>query len=130
MKKQRSIPVKYRIWKEGRYLDLWNLPHFIIGVLLGFILISYNVSFANSLLIVFFIKLAWEIYEHLHVVKETIPNKILDVLTGVLGFLSIYIFSLQHQLNFIGFVFVVIIEIILGLWGLYAMKKMDLFLKK
>lgn len=129
MKKQIKLPWYHRIWSEGKYVDFWNVPHFLIGILIGFILIYLKSPFILSLFIVFIIKSSWEIYEHIWVIKEAIPNKILDVVTGILGYLFIYSINQSRPLTWINLVVIIILEIIFASWGLYSAKKLDLYIK-
>lgn len=126
--KKQKISWIYAIWEEGKYIDLWNLPHFLIGVILGFILIFLNVSLNYSLLIVFLIKLTWEIYEHLKVIKEAIPNKILDIVTGILGYLAVFYLNKFRSMGLEEFLIVLTLAILLGAWGFYSAKKLDNFI--
>lgn len=128
-KRGKKLPWYHRIWSEGRYIDFWNIPHFLVGILIGFILIYLKSPFVLSLFIVFLIKGSWEIYEHIWVIKETIPNKILDVVTGILGYLFIYSINQNRPLTLIDLVIVVLLEIVFASWGLYSAKKLDLYIK-
>ncbi len=131
MKKQitKQLPLYHRIWSEGRYVDFWNIPHFLVGLLIGFVLIYLKSPFALSLFIVFLIKSGWEIYEHIRVIKEAIPNKILDVVTGILGYLFIYWINQSRPLTQIDLGLVVLLEIFFASWGLYSAKKLGLYIK-
>ena len=108
------------IWKEGKYLDFWNVNHILAGCLLAFVSIFLNISFIISLIISFAIMLFWEIYEYHRVIKETLPNQILDIITGFIGFFVIYyISSLINSMIFIYlFSIILILWFCLTLWGL------------
>lgn len=127
--KPKSLSPLYKIWREGKYIDFWNIPHLLAGVLLGFVIIYLRLSFFTGLFIVFLVKLSWEIYEHLNVVKEAIPNKILDILTGLLGFISVYYANNYRPVTFTEFLVIAVLDILLGIWGLYSMKKLNLFIQ-
>ena len=108
------------IWKEGKYLDFWNVNHILAGCLLAFVSIFLNISFIISLIISFAIMLFWEIYEYHRVIKETLPNQILDIITGFIGFFIVYyISSLINSMIFIYlFSIILILWFCLTLWGL------------
>ena len=108
------------IWKEGKYLDFWNVNHILAGCLLAFVSIFLNISFIISLIISFAIMLFWEIYEYHRVIKETLPNQILDIITGFIGFFIVYyIYSLiSYTISIFLFIISLIIWICLTLWGL------------
>ena len=127
---KKPIPLIYRIWKEGKYIDFWNIPHFLISLLLGYVFIYFNIALATALVLIIFLKTCWEIYEHAYVTKEAIPNKILDVLTGILAIIVLYSANQFHPITLLGFLVILALSIIFGAWGLYSMKKLDLFIKK
>lgn len=128
--KKEKISWIYRIWKEGRYVDLWNLPHFLISLLIGFVFIYFNFSFYPSIILIILIKIIWEIYEHVYVIKEAIPNKILDVVTGILAI--IFAFHLKNiDLITLKIIFITfLLELFFGSWGMYSAKKLNLLIKK
>lgn len=127
---KKLLPLKYRIWKEGKYIDLWNIPHFLVSLLLGYVFIYFSLNLATSLVLIIFLKTCWEIYEHAYVTKEEIPNKILDVLTGVLAVIVLYSVNQFHPINLAGFLVILALSIFFGAWGLYSIKKLGLFIKK
>ncbi|MFA7252683.1 MAG: hypothetical protein WC027_02395 [Candidatus Paceibacterota bacterium] len=120
----------HSIWKEGKYLDLWSLPHFLVGIILGHIFIYFGLDLAIALVATLIIKIAWEIYEHKYVTIEAVPNKILDVVVGIIGLIVIYIYNDYSLINLTSFSVILIINIIFSSWGLLSMKKMNLFIKK
>lgn len=124
----KQISWFYRIWKEGKYIDLWNIPHFLISLLAGFIFIYLHLTFLSSIVLIILLKTTWEIYEHIYVTKEAIPNKIFDVLTGVLVIVSVYYLP-PNLITLRTFSYILFLNIILSIWGLYSMKRMNLFIK-
>lgn len=122
--KNKSIPIYQRIWKEGKYIDFWNIPHFLAGMLLAIILIHLNFSFYFALILTIILKISWEMYERKKVIKETIENQFFDVVTGVLGFLALHLFYTQYFNLVLAQVFIFVIWIGLTVWGFIAMKKL------
>jgi hypothetical protein len=78
------------LWKKGKYLDLWSLIHFVCGLVFGSIMVLFTGSFGLSFLVVFILKIVWEIYEFKTGIIEEVPNKILDVVVGLIGFVVFY----------------------------------------
>lgn len=129
-KEKKQISLIYRVWTEGKYIDLWNIPHFLMSLLLGFTFIYFNLTLSASVILIIILKTFWEIYEHIYVTKEAISNKIFDVITGVLAILFLYYANQFYPINLAGFFTVFVLAIFLGAWGLYSMKKLGLFIKK
>jgi hypothetical protein len=130
MKRKKRIPQAYRIWSEGKYIDLWNIPHFLISMIISFIFVFFNFNLSMALLGIVILKTIWEIYEHIYVTKEAYTNKLCDVLTGVLAVLFTYKILPTNLINIPVVITLIIISVILGSWGLYSMKRLELFIKK
>jgi hypothetical protein len=128
--KKEKISWFFRIWHEGKYVDLWNIPHLLISLLICFTFIYLNLSFISSILLIIFLKASWEIFEHKFVTFEAIPNKILDVITGILAVVVAFYLKNLQLINSFTIILTLILEIIFALWGLYSMKKLNLFIKR
>lgn len=123
------------IWKEGRYIDFWSIPHIIIGALLVWIFEFVGFGFYFNLGLSFVLILGWEFFELYALdVHEHFPNKFMDVITGIFGFFIMYYF-IQEK----GLMSLLNIEIFLGLiylvlcgWGLghYYRKKNEKYDRK
>ena len=63
----------------SKAVDRWTLGHFLLGLYLGFAM--------KSLVYVLLFLVAWELYELLFRpdVKETLSNRIVDLIVGMLG---------------------------------------------
>jgi hypothetical protein len=63
----------------SRAVDKWTLGHFLLGFYLGFAM--------KSLVYVFIFLVAWELYEVFFRpdVKESLLNRIIDVIVGMFG---------------------------------------------
>jgi hypothetical protein len=125
---KKELAFYHRIWREGKYIDLWNLPHFLISLLLGITFIYLGLTFFTSIILIILIKTVWEIYEHKYVIKEAIPNKILDVVTGVLGVLFAFYLNKTSLINPPVFLFILLLELVFGTWGLYSARKLKLYI--
>jgi hypothetical protein len=73
----------------NKAIDKWTLGHFLLGLYLGFAM--------KSLVYVFVFLVAWEFYEAFFRpdVKESLSNRIVDLIVGMLG-------ALLSQLVFLG----------------------------
>ena len=63
--------------REGRVLDLWSIPHFIGGGLLGL--------FDISLLTVAVLVTTWEFIESISKIYEHLANRIADIILALAG---------------------------------------------
>lgn len=71
------------IWREGEYLDLWSVPHFLSGILVGLTLFFLGFSRYDATVIAVLLLCAYEIFEYVAGIDETRSNAILDVVVGV-----------------------------------------------
>jgi hypothetical protein len=63
--------------REGAYLDLWSIPHFLVGVLLW--LVSVDLIWVTVLAV------TWELIESASRVHERPTNRVMDVVLAVAG---------------------------------------------
>ncbi|MFH1307699.1 MAG: hypothetical protein ABIH72_02515 [archaeon] len=76
-------------WREGKYIDSWSIIHLLSGFGLGVILLLIlKLPFLNTILVTISLLILAEILEP---AKETIENRISDVLIGFLGFILAFI---------------------------------------
>ncbi len=105
-------------------MDLWTLPHFLGGVLIARILLSFGISFWLAFSITFLVKVAWENYEVIRNIKESIENKVMDVVTGMFGFLIMYyVYKVGFFSSTLFFVVIFVVWLLLNLWGYIAFVK-------
>jgi hypothetical protein len=76
-------------WKKGRVLDLWSIPHFLLGILCAFIPFYSHLTFEYVFVSMVVLAFLWEIGEYIAGIKETIWNNIADVLLPIISFLII-----------------------------------------
>jgi hypothetical protein len=75
--------VRTDIWREGAYLDLWSVPHFLSGIALGFALYFLHFAFNAAVTIALLLLVAYEMFEVIARIEETRANRILDVVVGL-----------------------------------------------
>jgi hypothetical protein len=83
------------IWREGKYLDLWSAVHFLSGASLGlgfYFLRFLNIGVTGSIVIVFLLLVAYELWEAMVRIAETPQNRVLDVVVGMVSFLPFFLF--------------------------------------
>ena len=74
-----------KLWKR-RYIDLWTIPHFIIGVLFAFYALLENFSLFSSFYLLVAIAVLWELFEFKYDLTESFTNRIVDVFSSITGF--------------------------------------------
>ena len=67
------------IGKEGPVLDLWSIPHFVGGVLLGL----FDVPLLSITLLV----VGWELVESVSRIYEHLANRVADIILALVGWL-------------------------------------------
>ncbi len=78
--------IKHDWWQKGRGLDLWSIPHFLFGILTGFLPSLIGISFLTALTLTLILAMSWEIYEKFVGIKETIQNSVLDIILPIFSF--------------------------------------------
>ena len=113
------------LWREGKYVDMWSIPHVLCGVILVGIFCYFRVEFWPNLILSTLIMVGWEFFE-LYVldVHEYLTNKIMDIVTGLFGFFIMFalilIFGIKTMLPWL--MAVIIIWLVLNYWGFKAHK--------
>lgn len=113
------------MWREGKWLDLWSVVHFLSGtsIGLGFYFLHFDALAAVLLALVALV--AYEMWEMLVKIEETPTNRFMDVVVGMASFLPTYfVFAppLQHVL-LVSFSVVCTFNIALGALGWRESKK-------
>ncbi|MFA6077048.1 MAG: hypothetical protein WC735_03155 [Candidatus Paceibacterota bacterium] len=113
-----------KVWKNGKFLDLWSVNHTLAGGLLGAVIYFYNIDFYFGFFISFMIMLAWEIIEIINGLHEEKWNKVTDVITGVFGFTIIYILfsEITVHSSLIVFWVISILWALLESWGFLTLR--------
>jgi FtsH-binding integral membrane protein len=71
---------------EGRFIDLWSIPHFLTGVVIALIIVFFGQSFMTGFLVTMAVAIAWEIFEILIKVHEINTNSITDIFVALIGY--------------------------------------------
>jgi hypothetical protein len=80
-----EIPPATSSFAEGRYFDLWMLVHFASGAAGGYSNVFWELPVALVYGLGLFLMIVWEIGEYLARIRESWPNRIIDIVVGLLG---------------------------------------------
>lgn len=111
--------VREDIWREGEYLDLWSVPHFLSGLSLGLALLLLGFDTLSAVLIAFVLLCAYELFEYVAKIEEGRANAIVDIVVGmgscVLALLFAPQFAHEHVLTLL--VVALVADAILSFFG-------------
>ena len=84
-------------WQKGKAFDLWSIPHFLFGILMGFVpALVDSVSFNFALVLTLVLAVLWELFEIGVGIRETVLNSLLDVFLPVAAYIiTSYVLLLQ-----------------------------------
>lgn len=80
------------IWREGKWLDLWSVVHFLSGMSMGFCTSLVGFGVPESIIINFLLLVAYEMWEAMVQIHETPQNRVMDVVVGMVSFLPTFLF--------------------------------------
>ena len=128
----KKLAARKDIWREGEYLDLWSVPHFLSGALLACILYLLHLPFPITVALATILLIAYEIFEIKVGIEESNWNRRLDVVVGLTSFipLTIVISSWSFFEVFILGLFLGIIDGVISGFGWYMSRKGVLFEQK
>lgn len=85
----RKLTRRTDIWREGEYLDLWSVPHFLSGALLACFIYLLHLEFIYALVLATILLIAYEIFEYVIDIYESVWNRRLDVVVGLASFIPL-----------------------------------------
>ena len=117
--------VRTDIWREGKYLDLWSVPHFLSGMAVGFALFFLEYSANAAFVIAFLLLVAYEMFEVIAKIEETRWNRILDVVVGMASFTPTFLLvpSAPRPWAIGIFASVIVLDSVLSFFGWRASQK-------
>lgn len=117
--------VRTDIWREGEYLDLWSVPHFLSGMGVGFTLFFLRFDTVAAFVIAFLLLVAYEMFEVIAHIEETRWNRILDVVVGMVSFAPTYLLApiLETSVALSVFAVVLMLDGVLSFFGWSASQK-------
>jgi hypothetical protein len=104
------------IWKEGKWLDLWSVVHFLSGMTIGFVFHLVNLGAVASVIIVFLGLTAYEMWEKIVGIDEAPTNRVMDVVVGMVSFLPVF-FYLAPALSFTHFILASVLTLTANIVG-------------
>jgi hypothetical protein len=117
------------IYKEGTFIDLWSIPHFLAGVIIGLPLLQHGVGFWTAGAIVLILCTMFEIVELAFDIHESMANRITDVVLPMIAYPAAYysFITRDPDINNALLVFssVLYILIIIPGWLLYQKRKRE-----
>jgi hypothetical protein len=108
------------IWREGKWLDLWSVVHFLSGISMGFVISVLHFDTRGSIVIACILLIAYELWEAMVKIEETPTNRVMDVVVGMVSFLPTYLLlapALVAPSFIIVFVCVLTLNIVLSYFG-------------
>ncbi len=125
--------VRTDMWREGKWLDLWSVVHFLSGVSIG--LGFYYLQFGPiaSFMLALVCLIAYELWEALVKIEEMPTNRFMDVVVGMVSFVPTFylVAPLIHPRTYIAaFCAVFFVNILLSAIGWRASQKAALFEKR
>lgn len=117
--------IRSDMWREGEYLDLWSVPHFLSGIALGCTLFFFGFDFKSSVVIATLLLIAYEMFEIIVEIYETPMNRILDVVIGLSSCVLVLYYAPTLPLDRSAFFFVLVLlaDGILSFFGWRASQK-------
>ena len=86
----RKLTKRKDIWREGEYLDLWSVPHFLSGALLACFIYLLHLPFLYATLLATLLLVAYEVFEiYVLDIHESEWNRNLDVVVGLASFIPL-----------------------------------------
>ena len=78
------------IWREGEWLDLWSVVHFLSGSLVGFGFYLLHLGALDAVLLALVSLTCYEMWEALVKIEETLSNRFMDVVVGMVSFIPTF----------------------------------------
>lgn len=79
-------------WREGTWLDLWSVVHFLSGMLLGLGFAFLALPPIPAFIIALLALIMYEMWEALAKINETPQNRTMDVVVGMLSFTPSFLY--------------------------------------
>jgi hypothetical protein len=121
------------IWREGKWLDLWSVVHFLSGVSFGLGMLFLKLGVTSSIIIVFILLVSYEMWEAMVKIAETPQNRVMDVVVGMTSFLPTFLliapsFSRPHLI--LAFGLMLTFNIVLATFGWLESQKAEVLERK
>ena len=114
------------IWRDGKWIDLWSVVHFLSGISIGLGFYFLHVETFASVALALVSLIAYEMWERLMRMEETFANGCMDVVIGMLSFLvAFFILAplVSGTVLLYGFGFVLFVDVAMSVFGWRASQK-------
>jgi len=120
------------IWREGKWIDLWSVVHFLSGVSFGLGATFFKFGAVPTIVIVFLLLVAYEMWEAMVKIHETPQNRFMDVVVGMASFVPAFFLvqGLSGPSLILAFGLVLTVNIVLATFGWLASRKAEEFEQK
>ncbi|MGC9602759.1 MAG: hypothetical protein ABSE76_03435 [Minisyncoccia bacterium] len=121
------------IWREGKWLDLWSVVHFLSGISIGLGFYVLHVGTVASPLLALTVLIAYEMWERLMRMEETFANGCMDVIVGMFSFLLTFFMLaplLSGVLLILAFGLVFMADMVMSIFGWRASQKAAILKKR
>lgn len=101
--------IREDVWREGEYLDLWSVPHFLSGLATGLGLHLLGLGMLTGVLVTFVLLSAYELFEYIVNIEEGRANAILDIVVGMASAVPALAYAPQLPYERILFIFALVL---------------------
>ncbi len=117
--------VRTDIWREGTYLDLWSVPHFLSGMAVALGLALLGLELYAATVVAFFLLVLWEIFEYVAGIEEGRMNSMMDVVVGMTSFAPTFYWSMTVSWDtvLLAFIAVFTVDLMISTVGWVATRK-------
>ena len=118
--------VRTDIWREGKWLDLWSVVHFLSGLSVALGLSVFDFGLWPTFIIATLLFIAYEMWEAVVKIEETPQNRFMDVIVGQASFLLAYAIGIPEVWAwdfFVAFGVILAVNLALAALGWQASQK-------
>ncbi len=117
------------MWREGKWVDLWSVVHFLSGSSTAFVIAWLGFGFQASAVIAFLLFVAYELWEAMVKIEETPQNRFMDVVVGMASFIPTFVLlqGVSKPDFLVAFGAVLTVNVIVAAVGWYASQKAEEF---
>src|SRR3989344_49492 len=117
--------IRTDIWRDGDYLDLWSVPHFLSGIAVAFSLYFFGFATNAAFTIAFLVLVAYEMFEVIAKIEETRFNRVLDVVVGMASFTLTFLLAPMFPQLYVIVLFIIVLALdgVLSFFGWQASQK-------
>ena len=114
------------IWREGKWLDLWSVVHFLSGISVALSFYFLHFGALASVALAFVGLVAYEMWEVIVKIEEAPTNRLMDVVVGMVSFVPAFFIvapRLTAQQFAYAFALVLLVNILSSMIGWRASQK-------